>query len=152
MMSTKEYSFNLEACQTQFYTISKTILGLRCQHGHQRTPEEDYLFYYKWDLELVTTRFDHSFLKSRRIALDKMFLLSEINNEMEKKLEQRIATIDALLNRLGNVEITDGYGPHDNLDSVLTVFKGVHRGRILSRAPRVSQEDARSHAAQRTLR
>ena len=71
------------------------------------------------------SRFDHSFLKSRRIALDKMFLLSEINNEMERKLESRIAAIDALLNRLGNVESADGYGPHDNLDSVLTVFKGV---------------------------
>lgn len=105
MMSTCS-TFNLETCQLRFYTVSKLILGQRQQQGCPLTSEEEIMLYHKYfKWKSFTTSFDTSFCKNRRQAIDRSFMISNICNNTEKILYDRLKAIDNQLNRICNVII-----------------------------------------------
>ena len=85
---------------------------------------------------MVPRSFERTLFKSHRILKDVIFPTSSVLNDAERELEEQMDAITALLNRIGNVESSDGPSRYDNLDSVLTVAKGIS----VSPFPRFSVE------------
>ena len=102
---------------------------------------------------LLTGSFDRSLVKNHRFLKDIIFQTSSLLDDAERELEAQIDDINALINRIGNVEPAEGPSRYDNLDSVLTIAKGpVDQTPITPRTACVPQADRWRLAAQRSIR
>lgn len=123
--SAENSNATLEICQDHFAAVTHAIFDLRSKHNYQRTPEEDLLYCRKCDPgPFLTPSFERSLMKSHRALKDIIFQTSSLLDDAERELEGQIDDINALINRIGNVEPSEGPGRYDNLDSVLTIAKG----------------------------